>query len=257
MTLKYIDSNHSYWLDGKRIQGVTTILGQGLPKPALPYWAAKSVAEYVIDNRGQVESLWEMGGQSAVAALKQIPWTKRDEAAVKGTAVHAIAEELIHGRDVEVPDHLLGHVTGYVALLEDFKIEPLHTELPVAHRTYRYGGKFDAICTIGAGPWTGKTCLLDWKTSKGIYGETALQTAAYASAEFMLTNEGEEPLPQIDCTAVVHITEQASTFHPLSLTPEDIAAAFNVFRHVQWLGQKTDWIKSQVGEPLTLEGIAP
>lgn len=256
MTLKFNEGNHSYWLDGKRIQGVTTILGAGIPKPALPYWAAKSVAEYVIDNRDKVEALWEMGGGSAVAALKQVPWTKRDEAAVKGTAIHAIAEELVHGREVDVPDHLLPYVEGYVSLIEEFQIEPLFTELPVAHRLYRYGGKFDIIAKIGAGPWEGRTALIDWKSSKGVYGETCLQTAAYASAEFMLTDEGEQPLPAVDCTAVVHVTEFGSTLHSLSSTPDEIAEAFNVFRHVQYLAQKQDWIKARVGEAMTIEGIA-
>lgn len=256
MTLKYVDSNHSYWLDGKRISGVTSILSQGIPKPAMPYWAARTVAEYVIANPEQVEALRSMSDASAIAALKQIPWTKRDDAAIKGTAIHDIAENLVHGREVEVPNHLLGYVQGYVALIEEFQIQPLYTEHPVAHRVYRYGGKFDIIATIGAGPWAGRTCLLDWKSSKGIYGETALQTAAYASAEFMLTDDGEQPLPHIDCTAVVHVTENGSTLHPLSDNPEHIAECFKIFRHVQFLGQRQDWIKELVGDPMTTEGSA-
>lgn len=256
MTLKFNESNHSYWLDGTRIQGVTTILGNGIPKPALPYWAARTVAEYVMANPDQIAALREMSDASAIAALKQIPWTKRDEAAIKGTAIHALAEELVHSREVEVPDHLLGYVTGYVALLEEFQIEPLFTELPVAHRIYRYGGKFDVIAKIGAGPWAGRTALIDWKSSKGVYGETGLQTAAYASAEFMLTDDGEQPLPEIDCTAVVHITDSGSTLHPLSHTRDAIAEAFKVFRHVQFVAQRTDWIKGLVGEPMTTEGTA-
>src|SRR5690349_3999787 len=184
MSLRFVEKSHAYYLDGKRITGVTTILGKGLPKPAIPYWSAKMVAEYVIRNPEGVEQLRAMGEGPAIAALKQIPWQKRDDAAVRGTDVHALAEQIIHGESAEVPDHLVGHVEGYVRWLEAFDVQPLLTEQPVASRKWRYGGKFDAIVTIGRGRWAGRTPLLDWKTSSGVYGETALQTAAYACAEF-------------------------------------------------------------------------
>ena len=49
MSLKFSTGNHSYHLDKKACPGVTSLLGKGLPKPAIPYWAAKCVAEYVAD----------------------------------------------------------------------------------------------------------------------------------------------------------------------------------------------------------------
>jgi hypothetical protein len=254
MTLKFVESNHSYWLDGKRIKGVTTLLGEGLPKPAIPYWAAKSVAEYVLDNEDKIAGLREMGRNAAVAALKQIPWTKRDEAAVRGTDVHDIAEKLIHGQDVEVPDHLLGYVEGYRDWLDTFGVEPILTELPCASRKWMYGGKFDAILRMTRGPLAGRTILGDWKTSKGVYGETGLQTAAYASAEFYAPdNDTEIDMPHIDCTGVVHITEHGSTYYPLATNRTEIAEQFNLFTHIAHVAKRTDYIKGLLGEPLHLE----
>ena len=83
MTLKRFETSygHGYTLDGKRVKGVTTLINQGLPTPALPYWAAKSVAEYVCHNPEGVESLRSMGEGPMIAALKGVPWQKRDEAA--------------------------------------------------------------------------------------------------------------------------------------------------------------------------------
>ncbi|HEX3650563.1 MAG TPA: hypothetical protein VHV49_19220, partial [Pseudonocardiaceae bacterium] len=40
---------HSYTIDGKRAIGVTTAL-KGIPKDMLVPWAAKLVAEHVVDN---------------------------------------------------------------------------------------------------------------------------------------------------------------------------------------------------------------
>lgn len=244
MSLKFNERVHRYWLDGKAVPGVTTLIGKGLPKPAIPYWAAKSVAEYVADNPEGVEALRGTGRGPMVAALKGIPWEKRDQAAVRGTDVHAIAERIIHGEPVDVPEHLVAHVEGYVRWLDAFKAEPIVTEVPVASRAHWYAGKPDAIVRMG-----GLTWLLDWKTSSGVYGETALQTAAYARAEFYVNDgewDAEHPMPHIDRIGVVHITADGSQLYPLG----DIDEAYGVFRHVAYVANKTDWIKGRIGEPM-------
>ncbi len=246
MTLKFNPGNHSYYLDGKRTQGVTTILNAGIPKPALVGWAARSVAEYVADNIDQLDQWSQMGRDALVAALKSTPYTARDTAAVRGTDVHALAEEIVHGRAVDVPDHLLAHVEGYVEWLDLFGVEPLLTEVPVASREHRFCGKPDFIGHVRA--LGDETWLLDWKTSKGVYGETALQTAAYASAEFYV-NEGEwdteHPLPHIDRIGVVHVTEHGTYLHDLG-TPTE---AFPHFLAAKAVSDGKKWRDKIVGEP--------
>lgn len=239
--LKFNANAHRYWLDGKPVSGVTTIIGKAIPKPAIPYWAAKTVAEYVVQNPDGVRQLWEMGEGPAVAALKGIPWQKRDEAAVRGTDVHALADQIINGQAVEVPDHLLAHVEGYVAWLDAFHVEPILTERPVGNRTLWYAGTLDAIVKIDGVTW-----LLDWKTSKSVYGETALQTAAYANAEFHGLAGDEHPLPEVERIGVVHVTEHGSSLYDLG----DPAEAFSVFRHVNYLATRQDWLKNLITDPI-------
>ena len=249
MSLKYSDKAHRYWLDGKPVPGVTTILGKGVPKPALPYWAAKCVAEYVADNPGSVEALRAAGRDPMVAALKSQPWVERDEAAVRGTDVHALAEIVVHGGEAEVPEHLLARVEGYVAWLDEFDVRPILAEKSVASRAHRYAGRFDFIGTIGA---LGRDVwLLDWKTSKGVYGETALQTAAYALAEFYVEDgapDVEIPLPRIDRIGVVHVTENGSTLHDLG-TP---AEAFPHFLAAKAVADGLAFRESIVSAPVIL-----
>jgi hypothetical protein len=251
MTLKFSPAGHKYWLDGRPVPGVTTLLGKGLPKPALPYWAAKSVAEYVVANPDAVDTLRSLGDGPAVAALKGIPWQKRDEAAVRGTDVHKLAEQIIHGETVDIPEHLAGHVDGYVRWLDLFDVEPVVTETPVANRKSWYAGTFDAVIRFGRGPWAGRTVLADWKTSSAVYGETGLQTAAYARAEFMAPSpDDEQPIPVVDATGVLHITDAGSQFYPLSRTPAEVDEAFALFKHIAWVASKTDWIKGLIGDPM-------
>jgi hypothetical protein len=254
MTLKFSPGNHRYYLDGKPIKGVTTLLGS-LNKPAIPYWAAKSVAEHVADNLDKLDVWGQMERESLVAALKQVPWTKRDKAAIRGTEIHALADQIVHGNEVDVPDHLLGFVQGYVDFLDAFNVKPIATECSVGNRHYYYAGRFDFLGTIDTEHNSGLTWLLDWKTSAGVYGETGLQTAAYAKGEFYTTDENpadEIPMPHIDKIGVVHVTESGTFLHDLG----SIDDSFGEFLHTAALTKSADRRKTLVGDPIAPRGIA-
>jgi hypothetical protein len=242
VTLRRINTRygHRYTLDGKPVPGVTTLLNKGLPKPALPRWAAKSAAEYVADNLEVLNSLPDR--ESVIATVKQSPWTARDRAAVRGTDVHAIAEDLIHGREVEVPEHLSGFVDGYVRFLDEWQPTPVLTERPCGNRKWWYAGTFDAVFTLP----NGERLLADWKTSSGVYGETACQLAAYRSAEFYLDDDGtEQPMPEVDSLAVVHVTPTGTDVYRVA----DADAAWKDFLHIAWVGKAEDRIKTQIADP--------
>lgn len=251
MTLKFNAKTHRYWLDGKPIPGVTSLIKGGLPAPALTYWSARTVAEYVADNPEHVEQLRQMGRAPMVAALKETPWQKRDEAAVRGTDVHALAEQLVHGREVDVPEHLADHVEGYVRWLDTWQLAPVLTERSCANATHWYAGRFDCIGDIGGVRW-----LLDWKTSSGVYGETAMQTDAYRNAEFYVEDDAPDvhlPMPEgIERLGVVHITAAGTQLYPLDST----GAPFRDFLHCAWISRRANDIKGYIGQPLDApEGI--
>lgn len=257
MSLKRIDRTyrgkptHHYELDGVRIPGVTSLLGDGLPKPALVRWASKSVAEYVADNADAVRTMLDtMGRESVVGALKGVPWDARDTAAARGTDIHALAEKIIHGETVEVPDHLAGYVDGYVRWLDAWQITVNQTEVTVCRRARdgvpAYAGTFDADVTFGAGRYAGARALVDWKTSRGVYGDNGLQLAMYANADFALGEDGsEQPIPEYDLLGVVHVTPTGSDLYPIS----DPAAAWRIARHVAYLAVHMPAIKALVGDP--------
>ena len=191
------------------VTGVTTLLGGGVPKPALVRWAPKVVAEWVTDpaNRERLEELLAGDPVTAVRELKELPTKERDAAGIRGTAVHAQAEELHRtGEAPDVPEDLLGFVEGYVQFLDDFQITPVLMERPCGNRKDWWAGTFDLLATSPflAG---GKLVQIDIKTSKGVYGETALQTGAYSKAEFYVDTDGhEQPMPEVHATYVAHVT---------------------------------------------------
>jgi len=241
---------HSYRLDGKEVQGVTTLLNAGYPKPMLVNWAARTVAEYVADNPDFIRDLWSKGREETVDYLKSAHNRNRNRAAAKGTDVHAIAEQLIHGQEVEIPEHLAGYVNGYVQFIDTWQLEPVVTEKPCASREWWYAGTFDAVADFGAGQLKGKRLLLDWKTSKGVYGETAMQLAAYQHAEFYLDDDGaEQPMPEVDGLAVVHVTQYGTDLYEIT----DPELAWKQFQHVAWVAKQTKAVKNQITEATVLE----
>lgn len=248
MSLVFYQKSHRYRLDGSWVPGVTTLIKKGLPKPALPYWSARTVAEWVADNPDLTEELKRLGGRGpAVAFLKELPWQKRDDAAIRGTDVHALAERLAHGEEVEVPEHLAGHVQGYVDWLDANQPEVLLTERPVASRQWRYAGTFDLVAKLDGVTW-----LLDVKTSSSVYGSTALQLTAYGNAEFYLAEDGtEQPLPAIERYGVLHVTEYGTTLHYLPASSNE--AAWRDFLHVQFVGRHAKEIDTYLIEESTNE----
>lgn len=194
--------SHYYKLDGKRAIGVTTALN-GIPKGALVPWAARRVAEFAVDNYDLFGRMLDAAGRGpTVKYLTDVPPQERDDAAARGTEVHALAEAYVHGDEIEVPEELMPYVRAYAQYVADFNPVPLHTELVVASYTHGYAGTLDSIENI---PGYG-CCLVDWKTSRRIYGEYALQIAAYRYADVYLSKDGtEHPVPSVDKTFILHI----------------------------------------------------
>ena len=207
---------------GKRIPGVTTILNEGLPKPGLINWAGNATAEAAV-NRW--DELADMGPADRLKVLKAARYEDRDAAAKRGTEVHALAEELILGREVTVPDELRGHVESYVRFLDEWNPSPVLTEVAVVNYSHGYAGTLDMVCDCG-----GRRVLADIKTTRsGIYGETALQLAAYRYAEVYVRPEGgEDDMPDVDETWAIWVRGDGYTVIPVNTSP----AVFDDFRRV-------------------------
>ena len=233
MSLVFYQKSHRYKLDGAWVPGVTTLIGKGLPKPAIPYWAAKTVAEWVADNPDLTEDLKRMGGRGpAIAFLKELPWQARDTAAIRGTEVHSLAERLAAGESVDVPEHLAGYVRACVGFLDDWGLQPEVTERPCASRKWAHAGTLDFIGRIA----DGRRVIGDWKTSSGVYPEAAIQLSAYRYSEFYVDeNDEEQPMPEVDTAVVVHLQDGYYEVHEMK-ADED---TYKAFLGVSWLSLVT------------------
>jgi hypothetical protein len=240
---------HHYELDGNRVDGVTTVLSGGVPKPWLPGWAARTVAEHAINNWREIDAMRATGGDGpTIQYLKAIPWQKRDEAAVRGTQVHALAEQLIMGEQVDVPEHLYRHVDGYAAWLDLSGVTPVLTEFVVGSRQHGYAGTADLILR----DHTGRLRIADIKTSKGVYGETALQLAAYRFAEFYLnpaTGSEEVPYTVDDVGWVLHVTAEGTNAYRVPVDETQFEAFLAAQQVARWAKKSRDLVGTGVSLP--------
>ena len=242
--LKFSPGNHSYRLDGKPVPGVTTIL-KVLDAPGLRKWAAASVAEFVADNRQTVENLYDAGRGPMVAALKEVPWQKRDDAAERGKSFHTYAEQIVTGQEVDVPDPMVPLVESSLRFMELWQIEPLLVEAACASRAYWHAGTLDLVARY-RNPLTGErgTGIFDWKSGKRIYASCCFQLNAYGHSEFYGLEGDEHRMADLRITAAfgVHIRSDDYDVHPLPYG-EDMYQEFLTIRKAYEINKRAegDW----------------
>ncbi len=172
---------------GMKVPGVTTILGRWKESGGLIVWAY---------NRGK--DGFEL-------------YDSRDKAAELGTLVHGMAEEYIKGGDpykgfsdnLPNPKDVESVNSAFDAFKEWFesnKFELVEQETQLVSEVYQFGGTFDLV----ARDYKDRLCIVDFKTSDGVYQEYLAQIAAYR----ILWNENN---PNNQLTGGSHLCRFAKT----------------------------------------------
>lgn len=190
------EAKHYYYLDGKKLSGVTTVLGV-IAKPQLIPWSAGVAVDYIDGFVKEVavhadwdamlnDGTWDKITKEARTAYAK----KRDDAASKGTDTHALIEDLIK-EAISVDGYLtvsrppenkqIGYFIDWAVMNQ---VKFLCSEKKLHSRSMWLAGTADFTCEID-----GKRYVGDIKTGKAIYPTYFVQTAAYRA---MLEESGEE-----------------------------------------------------------------
>lgn len=249
-------THHYADAEGRRVPGVTTLLGDGWPKPALVPWAAKCVAEYAVEQRARIVEVFDAVPDGDLVTEEALADLRRDlmrdlkgahrraasKAAAKGTEVHAVAERLVAGHAVEVPEHIADHARHYVEFLERFDPEPVLVETVVYNLPLGYAGTLDLIADMCGERW-----ILDVKTGRSVWPEVAWQLAAYAGASHYLDADGEpHPMIPVDRAGVIHVTESGWSLIPVRID----ADVLDGMRAVLEVARLADSARDFLGAPL-------
>lgn len=244
------NAKHEYFLDGQGpIPSVTTILRVVDKSGPLVGWAKRITAEAAVDHRTELEKWVGLGGRDgAVQFLTKAAVAQRDRAANAGSEVHQLAEAIVRGHPVVVVPELAPYLTSYQGFLDAFEPEFLAAEEMVANATEGYAGTLDAIARIAGEVW-----MLDIKTGKGLYPETAMQMAAYANAEF-IGRPGDAQryaIPPIEGYGVVHLRPEGFELVPYSVTDATFRAFLAARDLYAWtLGEGSTVIGQPIGPAL-------
>lgn len=235
----YVDANR------QRVPGVTTILGDGMPKAALINWAATTTAAYAVDNWAGLSAL---SPSERLKRLEGARWDVKDAAANRGTEVHNLAEQLVRGDEVDVPEALAGHVESYVHFLDEFDPQPVLIESVLFSHTHGYAGTLDLVADF---PTIGKRLLCDLKTNRsGIFGETALQLAGYRYADTYLDADGvEQPMLPVDGCAAIHVRADGFDLIPVTAGPQQHRDLLYVAQVKRIVGESRDLVGSPIPPP--------
>jgi hypothetical protein len=263
---------HGYFLEGDKVPGVTTIIGNGLPKPALLDWSAKMTAQFVVNRLTLVDGhvladdvvrdayAWNdirtrperhngpLDRLALEKILKDMRYADLDAASGKGTRVHTIATAQAHGEPVEIPDEIASHVETYQRFLDEWDPTDMVVESVVINRQWRYMGRFDLSAQFGD---LGRG-LIDIKTGRsGVFAETALQLEAYDHCETMIVGYDddnvaiEEPAPEHDWIGAVHIRADGYDVYRFERRPD----TFRVFLYCQ---QIAEWLDRDSGSAASI-----
>lgn len=252
------DEKHVYaWNDGQTVRwpiGSVTAAIRLIDKSGpLVGWAKLETASSAVRNLDTLVLMRkEAGPDAAINWLKTIPDYQRDRAADRGTSVHQIAEQIIRGTPpTDIPEELAGYVNSYLDFIRTWTPKWIAVEQMVCSLKHGYAGTFDAFAEIAGERW-----LLDIKTSKGVYFETALQLAAYAGAEF-IGRPGDPKkyrVPKAQRYGVIHVRPDG----PAELVPYAVdRGTFEVFLETRKVWEWTQTkAKEVIGKPLSREAAA-
>jgi hypothetical protein len=204
--LKYVDSNHAYYLDGKRCKGVTSCAKIGTDTYSLEQWKLRQV---VAGLRAKPELLAVSDELVAAGSDSDVVSAALDAAgthlaAEAGTAAHSLSERSDRGEEITDEDEQrkADHWKGALKSA-GLQIVPDLMERVIVHPEQRICGRFDRLARRIS---DGKLVIVDLKTGNSARRyphSVATQMAMYVNAPLMGTiwegDSGEtsefEPLP--------------------------------------------------------------
>lgn len=171
--LSFDEKEHAYTWGDKFVPGVTSIL-KILDKPALVQWAANMAAEYIRDNLVSFDQFEQVCKEAKTAHRKA-----SKSAADIGSEVHAFCEAALIKQRIPLPvdPQARKGADAFLSWLHAHEVQPIGVERMVFSKLWYYAGTTDFVGRIN-----GERCILDFKTSSGLYLEMLLQLAAYAIA---------------------------------------------------------------------------
>jgi hypothetical protein len=254
--LVFSPGRHTYSLDGRRVPGVTTVIGRATDKPQLVYASAREAATWAAAN---LEALDLLGPDAWIRAAAGYPRTLWNGKAKRGTLLHEAARQLVNGDPLtpgeDWPRDVVESAEQLARFMDEWEVDPGITERPVFHSEHHWAGTIDLLAVLkDGGRW-----LLDYKTGEtGIYPKDALQLAAYRHATHVQIERPDAeladiPMPEVDAVACVWVRPDHYELRPVRADNH----SYEVFRHMMHVSDWSTWDRDHsVKDPLPVPAVA-
>ena len=255
---------------GEKLRSVTTLLGQGFPKPELVFWSANLTAQDALDNLPWLvrSTMLPADAEAAYDWLRKGHIRKKDERGDIGTAVHNIVEAHVLGEPISEAllndGEIAPYLDHFLRFVEEWEVTFEASEMVVANYTEGYAGRLDYMLRSPRiahclGVPADTLYMGDTKTGggldeKGVYPEAGAQMAGYRRAEVCWLRDGSKvPMPLTHSTGIVlHLRPEGYRVMPLQCGDDVFEAFLHVFKVAEF---KRVLSKSVVGEALVLPAI--
>lgn len=233
-----------YLIDGERFQRVSTIINI-IAKPGLIPWAVnetvkktqeilledetKDILEHLIETDHEAYQDWVA---QLTSMAKGASDKKRDEAAARGTRIHAEIQMALQNGSAPHSPYLSLEAQAALQWFYSNGYKLITAEMVLWDPALKVAGTCDVVCEDPAGDID----ILDWKTGSSIYTDNAVQIAAYAHKFTLLTGR------KVTRGGVVHVLADGCKPYYIKDLPTAIAAyqsALNLLRYVR--NEKEVW----------------
>lgn len=230
------NGSHRYYINGKAVQGVTTVLGKVLAKPGLMLWPLNMAIRHLTDKMGSGEHV--LIGRDDLEDARNAHIKRRDAGADTGTIVHSLVEAMLATGNMSrfyplESEEVRNAARGFQNWHDAVSPKTIAVEQLVYSEQENFAGTFDSILQIGD-----KNYLCDLKTTnasrdapKGVYADYFIQLGAYFFAyeeqrKYEMLNGGTS-LAGIDDLMILSCRKDGSvdvvSASELGLTPEGCA----------------------------------
>jgi len=184
LTLTFDDEKHIYYHEKKKVESVTGICGNGVPKPELTGWLVSTPIREIknaINNR--LDEGWGIDRvelERIIDKAKNKTEEVKKDAGLVGTVVHGLIEDFLKGK--KIPNQSDEKVVNCWNLFLDWwnkqEYEVVELEKKIFSKKYNYAGTLDLVLKDKQG----NLILADIKTSNQISFDYTLQLNAYKEA---------------------------------------------------------------------------
>lgn len=208
--IDFYPNSHRYKLQGEKtyLISVTAATGMKDKSQQLIKWAVGLTRDKLVEllQQGVVIS-----NQEIIEACMRHEQEKEKALSI-GDMVHDYAEQFARAKvdgtpvpqiDASWPNQVVNGIIAFLDWVKDHKVKFIQAERMVFSPTHGYVGRFDILAEVD-----GKLSIVDYKTSKGIYGEYCYQVAGY-----WLAVKEEDGIAPEQCL-VIRFDKEGAAFNP-------------------------------------------